>query len=297
LKYNFSIILTTYNSAKFIVDALESVAQQSFTDFELIVTDDCSTDNTVEIVKTYLQNSTSLSNKTKVIEQEVNIGIAKNENSAISIAQGEWIHVLAGDDALMPDALQNVADFIANNLSANFIHGIAEQYSDDFHEHNFDKILYPDFSKHTVVHLNAKMQYKQLLKGNCIVATTTFFKKEALGKVGFFDETIYNLDDWTTFLNITKSGETFYFIPQILAKYRSHQGSVCNSADKAFLNGQHRQNRGVYKQYINPNVGFLTKLKNNLIFYLKEFIFRFFNKKPKFLSKISVFFVKLRKKS
>jgi alpha-1,3-rhamnosyltransferase len=297
LKYKFSIILTTYNSAKFVEDALESVAAQSFSDFELIVTDDCSTDNTVEIVKNYLKNTKSLADKSKIIEQKANLGIAKNENSAIRMAEGEWIHVLAGDDALMPDALQNVADFIANNLSVNFIHGIAKKYSNDFSEENFEKNLYPDYHRHDADKLSAEDQYKQLLKGNFIVSTTTFFKKDALEKLGLFDETIWNLEDWTTFLNITESGEKFYFVPQILAKYRAHQGSVCKSDDKFFLTGQHRQSREVYKKYINPNVGFFTKLKNNLIFCLKEFVMRFCNKKTNYLGKFLFFFVNLAKKS
>jgi hypothetical protein len=124
------------------------------------------------------------------------------------------------------------------------------------------------------------------LKDNFIVSPATFFRKSALDKIGNFDETVKNIDDWTTYFNITKSGEKFYFFDEILSLYRVHYHSLCQHTDKFFLSGQHRSNRLVFKQYINPNVNFFTKTKNELVFHGKEFVFRFCNKKSNILGRI-----------
>ncbi|MDR2511494.1 MAG: glycosyltransferase [Bacteroidales bacterium] len=285
LKPFFSIILTTYNSSKFVVDALESVKNQNFNDFELIICDDASTDNTVEIVNEWLKKNLSFRrNLGRLVLQKENLGVAKNENSGIKIAKGKWIHVLAGDDVLMPDALQNIFGFIHKNPHIHFLQGIAMSYNEDFSDENFVNILCNKniFAKATT----AELQYRQLLKTNFIISSATFFQKSALEKIGNFDETVKNIDDWTTYLNLTKSGEKFTFVDKILALYRIHYQSLCQHTDKFFLTGQHRSNRPVFKQYINPNVNFFTKIKNELIFLGKEFVFRFCNKKSNFLGKI-----------
>jgi alpha-1,3-rhamnosyltransferase len=279
----FSIILTTYNSSKFVVDALESVKYQTFNNFELIVCDDASMDNTVEVVNDFLKINKNLAEKTQIIIQKENLGVAKNENSGIKIAQGEFIHVLAGDDALLPDALKKVFDFVYKNKNINFLQGMSKSYNNNFSEENFVSILHKKdvFVKATT----AELQYKELLKKSFIVSPAVFFRKSALEKIGNFDETVKNIDDWTTYLNLTKSGEKFEFFDEILSYYRIHYQSLCQHTDQIFLNGQHRLSRPIFKQYINPNVSFFTKIKNELVFLEKEFVFKFCNKKSNLLGR------------
>ncbi|MBR2988532.1 MAG: glycosyltransferase family 2 protein, partial [Clostridia bacterium] len=95
-----SIIMPTYNSAKFIGESITSVLNQTYTDWELIIVDDCSTDNTEEIVTSFGDERISY------IKNEVNSGAAVSRNRAIDLAQGKWIAFLDSDDLYKSEKLE-----------------------------------------------------------------------------------------------------------------------------------------------------------------------------------------------
>jgi glycosyltransferase involved in cell wall biosynthesis len=102
----FSIITVTYNSSKYVRDAIDSVLASSFIDFELIIGDDCSTDNTWEIIQEYKDS--------KIIKyrNETNFREYPNRNKALSLAKGEWVLFIDGDDLIYPHALSFIASMI-----------------------------------------------------------------------------------------------------------------------------------------------------------------------------------------
>jgi glycosyltransferase involved in cell wall biosynthesis len=102
----FSIITVTYNSSKYVREAIESVLSSTFTDFELIIGDDCSKDNTWEIVSEY--------NDSRIVKyrNEVNLREYPNRDKALRMAKGEWIIFIDGDDLIYPHTLSFIADMI-----------------------------------------------------------------------------------------------------------------------------------------------------------------------------------------
>jgi glycosyltransferase involved in cell wall biosynthesis len=109
----FSIITVTYNSSKFVRDAIESVLASTYTNFEYIIGDDCSMDNTWEIIQEY--------EDPRIVKyrNETNLNEYPNRNKAISIAKGQWILFIDGDDFIYPHGLDVFHYYISRNEDAS----------------------------------------------------------------------------------------------------------------------------------------------------------------------------------
>ena len=105
-----SIIMPSYNTQKFIEETLDSVLAQTYTNWELIIVDDCSTDNTDEIVSPFLSDSRII-----YIQNEKNSGAAVSRNRALREAKGKWIAFLDSDDLWTPDKLEKQIAFMQSN--------------------------------------------------------------------------------------------------------------------------------------------------------------------------------------
>jgi len=110
-----SIVIPTYNASKFMPDLLESLFKQAVEDMEVLIVDDCSTDNTVEIVQKY---------PVRVIQMEKNGGPAKARNRAVEEAMGDIIFFLDSDVLVMDGTVKEVKDYFENNPSANCVIGV-----------------------------------------------------------------------------------------------------------------------------------------------------------------------------
>ncbi|GAB1452027.1 hypothetical protein MASR2M47_20830 [Draconibacterium sp.] len=100
-----SIVVITYNSSKFILDTLESAKEQTYQNLELIITDDCSTDNTIEICQNWIEKNSYRFVNTELITVEKNTGTAPNANRGLKVSKGEWIKFIAGDDFLLTNCI------------------------------------------------------------------------------------------------------------------------------------------------------------------------------------------------
>lgn len=105
-----SIIMPSYNTANYIAESIQSVLAQSYTDWELIIVDDCSTDDTDKVVTPYLSDE-----RIKYLKNEKNSGAATSRNRALREAKGRWIAFLDSDDLWMPDKLKKQINFMEKN--------------------------------------------------------------------------------------------------------------------------------------------------------------------------------------
>ena len=102
-----SIVMPSYNTEPFIAESIQSVLQQSYPNWELIIVDDCSTDNTDEVVESYLSDA-----RIKYLKNEKNSGAAVSRNKALREAKGRWIAFLDSDDLWMPEKLEKQIGFM-----------------------------------------------------------------------------------------------------------------------------------------------------------------------------------------
>jgi glycosyltransferase involved in cell wall biosynthesis len=202
-----SIIMTAYNREKFIGEAIESVLNNSYANYELIVVDDLSTDQTVNIVKSYLLKS----EKIKFFQNEVNLGDYPNRNRGVSYANGDFICFVDSDDKLLPETIKTLVDLFAEKPDFNF--AMTWQHSKDrFELSGFDAIRKHFFERNF---LN-------------IGPGETFYRKsffESIGqyatKYGPANDMYFNLKV-CTFSKINL--EPFKFI-----YYRRHEGQELNN--------------------------------------------------------------------
>ena len=105
-----SIVMPSYNTGRFISETIESILAQSYSDWELIIVDDCSKDNTDDVVTQYLVDA-----RIRYIKNETNSGAAVSRNRALREAKGKWIAFLDSDDLWEPDKLEKQIAFMENN--------------------------------------------------------------------------------------------------------------------------------------------------------------------------------------
>ena len=101
-----SVAVITYNSSKYVLDTLESIKAQTYKNIELIISDDSSTDNTMQLCKDWCDQNKDRFVRIQVIEPEKNTGVAANCNRAEAACEGDWVKLIAGDDMLLPDCIE-----------------------------------------------------------------------------------------------------------------------------------------------------------------------------------------------
>ncbi|GHT87857.1 glycosyl transferase [Bacteroidia bacterium] len=259
-----SIVVITYNSSKYVLETLESAKAQTYQNIELIVTDDCSTDNTVEICKQWIEENEERFVRTELITVEKNTGIPANCNRGVKSASGEWLKLIAGDDTFLGDCISNFVNYVTENKSAKVICAIANQYKDSFSKENFIKqsgysSLFYD------KRITAKQQFELLLRDSIVSAPTVFLNKRVVEDMGFFNEK-YILEDTYLWLKLTKNGIKIDFMDKPVVNYRKHSYSISNNYGVYFFK-YYSQLTVFYDDCVFPYLS-----KN----YRKEWIFNYY---------------------
>lgn len=218
----FSIIIPTYNRANLIVDTLDSVFNQTFKDFEVIIVDDGSMDSTKEVVLDYIHKH-QLSNCYYNYKENAERGAARN--FGIEKAGGQWITFLDSDDLFYPNHLQLVFDFIKTHSEARIIHSAYEfkTYKDEF----LRSVAYPKDEN-----LN-----QALLKGNLLSCFGMFIQSELLKEIKFEENRqLSGTEDWLLWLRFSARFH-IHFQPQVSGCMIQHDGrSVLNFKEEELLN-------------------------------------------------------------
>ena len=107
-----SVIVITYNSAEFVLQTLESINNQKYKNLELIISDDSSTDNTIEICENWVSLNSKFFTNCEIVNFMINTGIPANCSRGVAAANGKWIKLIAGDDLLMPNCISDNINFI-----------------------------------------------------------------------------------------------------------------------------------------------------------------------------------------
>lgn len=205
-----SIITPSYNSSKFISKTIESVLSQTYQNWEMIIVDDVSSDNSNEIIESYIQKDSRI----KLIKLEQNSGAAIARNRAIEEAKGRYIAFLDADDIWKDKKLEKQIEFMQRNDYA-FTYTAYEKV--DEHGKVFGKIGVP-----------SKVSYNQLLKTCVIGCLTAVYDTEKLGKV--YMPLIRKRQDFGLWLKILKKIDFAYGINESLAFYTVRDDSI--SANK-----------------------------------------------------------------
>ncbi|MBW4027397.1 glycosyltransferase family 2 protein [Acidipila rosea] len=205
-----SVIIPTFNRSGLLTQAVDSVLRQTYTNVEIIVVDDGSTDDTQVVLAPYLGRIS--------YHLQANSGVAKARNTGITLCHGDYICFLDSDDAWAPNKLDRQVDFLARypayGLLATEIAGV-DQLGQRV-----------DRSKSEMYTIHNGFVLEHLLFANWIQTSTVMIRRECLQRIGGFDEEVGQFgEDWLLWMRIASEYQ-IYFLPEPLTYYRVHQTSL-----------------------------------------------------------------------
>lgn len=242
-----SIVCPVYNCEKFVAKTIQSVLSQSYTNFDLIVVDDCSTDNTLSIIKSFFDP------RIKLIINEKNSGTAYSRNVALNNADGDYVAFLDGDDIWLPDKLSKQIKFMESN-NHQFSYTDYELIDEN------DNRLNIYYTGPNVV------TYKKFIRIDYIGTSTAIYKRNICPLLQIPND-IYKRNDDAMWLIVSKYADC-YRMPGIFSQYRKSKNSI-SSGKKSKLYKYHVT---LYKKMFGFG-GFKAHLyatRNVFFYFLKQ---------------------------
>jgi glycosyltransferase involved in cell wall biosynthesis len=205
-----SIITPSYNSSRFIEQAIMSVLAQTYSHWEMLIVDDCSPDNSNAIIEKYRRQD----NRIKLIKLSENSGPAVARNQAIEAAKGRYLAFLDADDLWLPEKLSTQVEVMQTT-------GCALSYS------FYKKIDEADQDLGIIVKSPLQLTYRDMLKSNYIGCLTAMYDTQKIGKV--YMPQIHKRQDYGLWLSILKKTDYAVGIDQVLAAYRITTNSISSN--------------------------------------------------------------------
>jgi alpha-1,3-rhamnosyltransferase len=265
-----SICVITYHSEKFVLETLESAKTQTYQNIELIISDDGSADSTIQICKDWLAENKDRFVRTELITVEKNTGIPANCNRAVRASEGEWIKLIAGDDILMENCVEDNVGYVSEHEEVKVLHSIVRIFKDSLNNNDYQLI---DFSKSIFYHckISALQQYDLLLTSSkYIIAPSIFIKRNVIIENNGYDERYKLMEDYPFWLKITKSNVKIHFFKVETVFYRKHSQSVFSGNNKAKLfNDFYKSYRIFEKENLLNNLNYKERFAKDYLYYRK----------------------------
>lgn len=204
-----SIITPSFNSADFIVDTIEAILKQTYPYWELLITDDCSTDNSVEIIEEYARKDSRI----KLQKLDKNSGAGVCRNKSIEAAKGRYIAFCDSDDVWMPQKLEKQLAFMEKK-------GCALSYSSYI-------LMDEDRNEKGIMVCMRRIDFASMKRDDGIGCLTAMYDTEKVGKM--YMSSIRKRQDWGLWLQILEKCKVAYGIKEPLAYYRIRSGSISNN--------------------------------------------------------------------
>lgn len=202
-----SIIMPNYNCVRFIAQTIESVLAQTYTNWELLIVDDCSTDGSYEIALDYARKDSRI----KVLRNERNSGAAVSRNRAIEAASGEYVAFLDSDDLWLPEKLEHQLRFMQENDC---------DFCFTEYEHIDEEGLFLNKTANVIHHLT----YRKMLLHCWPGCLTVVYKQDLENKI--YVDDIKKNNDHALFLKVLRKCSNAVGMKEVLAKYRIRKGSI-----------------------------------------------------------------------
>lgn len=247
-----SVAVITYNSSKYVLETLESAKAQTYPNIELIISDDCSTDNTIELCEQWISKNKDRFVRTKIVTADGNTGVSANCNRAEDACKGEWVKLIAGDDMLLPNCIADFVSYVKTNPDSIFVFGRVQAFGASKLEN--EKISQKGFDYKLFTYKTAEGQLDRLLNwGQCLPTPTVFYNKIKCYDLGInYDERIPFIEDRPRWIQALKKNIKFNFVEKEVVKYRVfHNESL--STSKMYSEKFFRSQRLVFFYYYFPH--------------------------------------------
>jgi len=266
-----SVIVPCFNQAEYLKDSIGSILAQTFEDWECIIINDGSTDNTEEIALAYC----SKDNRFVYVKKE-NGGPSSSKNLGIRQSKGNYIQFLDADDVIDKNKFEKQLALLKNtsNIALSYCDYFTSKDS-DLSEECPERYVNPKFnSKNYLLELIRNWELNLSIPCHCYLFKSSIFKENNI----FFDEKLMNHEDWDCWMSIFSLNPKVYFIDQILATYRIRQNSACYDTDLMYNGYLSALSKQKEMQKKNSMASHLLSIKYFQVKNRGKFIFKVLDK-------------------
>jgi glycosyltransferase involved in cell wall biosynthesis len=265
-----SVVMSVYNGAKYLQEQINSILNQTYKNFELIIVDDRSTDNSLQVITETAKNDSRI----KVVQNDVNLGFNQTFGKGISLAVGDVIAISDQDDIWLPDKIEALLHGIKDGILIYSNSSLIDQLGADIQGGLDDRIRHVD-----------NPTFKSFLEGNFITGHTCLFRKELREFILPIPPEVQYYDWWIGFV-ASNVGRVVY-LNQVLTKYRIHPASVIQTIGREEESRALKTEKNLNRLEAFSRFSYLEEWK-------RRFILKFIKKKSsaaaKMVKKLDLFF-------
>ncbi len=216
-----SVIIPVYNGEKYIAECIKSIYEQTYKKFEIIIIDDGSTDNSIEVIE-------NIKNEEVRIISQKNGDVSKARNEGIKNASGDLIAFLDQDDKWLPEKLQKCVKIFNELEKVDLVfHDIIKLFSSGKTHRAKDK-------HNIALSLNNENIFQKLVVKNVLMPSAVMVRKESILKAGLFDTSFKTCGDYEMWLRMALLKMEFKYLPEALTIYRIHPNNNSNRIEVMF---------------------------------------------------------------
>lgn len=243
-----TVIAVCYNHSKFVIECLDSIRNQTYHHVQLIIMDDCSQDNSVEIIRDWIERYGIECN---FITHQKNQGLCRTLNEALKLAQGEYISIVATDDLWLPEKLAMQVEVLERlPRDVGVVYGDSWQITEEG-ELLPELLLKPYQERYGT--LPEGDIYSRLIEGDFIPALNALTRRSCYDLVGQYDERL-SYEDWDMWLRIAQKFK-FSFLSQVVTKYRHVSNSMTRAIHEKRTIPRYRSNFLIFSKHVkNPSL-------------------------------------------
>lgn len=263
-----SIIVITYNSELFIIETLNSAYAQDYNNIELIISDDYSSDGTIEICKNWLVEHKDRFIRAELITVKQNFGLPSNCNRGVKKSKGKWIKMIAGDDILMEDCISNGVSFINSCQGTSIFASNVVFFSGDYKTGRFKK---SELEKNAFFKspINSGEQFRTIIHENPIIAPAVFFSRSVFDNNNGFNEDIPYMEDYPFWIKILSNGIKIDLLPKVTVAYRLHENSISSFNDDRIFNNFYKKHYNFQIKYTFKYMNAIQRFNHSYVYFMK----------------------------
>lgn len=223
-----TVVVTCYQQSRWIREALDSVAAQTFDDWQLVVTDDASTDGSADVIRSW---AAGRERPVDVVLHAENVGLTRTLNEVLPSCRGTYLAYLGGDDRWRPDKLAQAVDLLDADPDAAVVYSDARTIDEEG-----DELEASFLTAHGHVPAPEGRVFDDLLRRNVVVASAAVYRRDAVEAVGGWDPDL-PFEDWDLLLRLADRWPVRH-LPTALVDFRLHDASVTRSRFASMLDGR-----------------------------------------------------------
>ncbi len=258
-----SIIIPCYNHENYIDDCLKSLCEQTYSPMEIIICDDCSSDRSFEKLIEWQERLQMRFVAVHILQNENNLGVVKNANRMLKYCRGKYVKLLASDDMLLPDAIENLVSYLEAS-NADIVYSNIIEVRNTFHYDEVESVLHDKKPRYSGPQPSGKGLTGQICCYNFIAAPSVMVPYATYQKYGFYDEAHIS-EDYEFWLRVSTTGSIEY-LNKITTLYR-----VSDSAMSHFDMTEQGRNR--FRCMYKDGLKIFKKYENYCTKEQKEYLY------------------------